>query len=538
LAWPDEEDIPVSYEDDAQSEHVGYGRQLVVVGGGRGGVGKTLVSQNLAVYFAQLGKTVTLVDADATGSNMHSQLGAVAARKALSPDEATGIDEAIVATSVPGLDLLRYPHDALRPPSALRGGRKARWLSRLRNLDADYIVVDIGPGHSDFQIDTILAADVPILVTSPEPPAVEATYRFLRAAFLRRLRRALSRDRLRLTLLDRALSEHGYLAPPMDVIRSLRKLDQKLAELAWSECCKLRVHLVANQTRARTDTELGAWMSELCDRHYGVRVIELGHIEYDDTAWLAVRRCKPLLVDSPTSKSARNLERIARRVLAVLVSGEHAPEETPPMAENVPNHYAILGVTRGSSDEDIRRAYKRKREVYASGSLATSSLFTPEGLRAEQSRLDEGYDTLLDPIRRRAYDLSTFPEEEAKPALEQTPRPVLVAEQLMLQTELLREIGPDTEFSGELLRKVRESQGVDVAEISAKTKISRTYLKAIEEENPAELPAAVYVRGFVSELAKFLRLDATQVQTTYMRRLREMPRMRSSPPSADTRSRR
>ena len=103
------------------------------------------------------------------------------------------------------------------------------------------------------------------------------------------------------------------------------------------------------------------------------------------------------------------------------------------------------------------------------------------------------------------------------------PRPALAAEQLMLQGELQREIGPDTEFTGALLRKVRESQGIEVAEISARTKISKVHLVALEEETYEQLPAVVYVRGFVTELAKYLRLDPAQVQRTYMRRMREKP---------------
>jgi flagellar biosynthesis protein FlhG len=97
----------------------------------------------------------------------------------------------------------------------------------------------------------------------------------------------------------------------------------------------------------------------------------------------------------------------------------------------------------------------------------------------------------------------------------------LAAEQLMLQEELLREIGPDTEFTGALLRTVRESQGLELADISAKTKIGRAHLQALEDERFDDLPALVYTRGFLVELAKQLGLDPTQVQKTYLRRLRE-----------------
>jgi flagellar biosynthesis protein FlhG len=91
----------------------------------------------------------------------------------------------------------------------------------------------------------------------------------------------------------------------------------------------------------------------------------------------------------------------------------------------------------------------------------------------------------------------------------------------MLQSELAREIGPDTEFTGPLLRKVRESQGIEIAEISSRTKISKVHLSALEEEAYHQLPAIVYVRGFVTELAKYLRLDPAQVQRTYLRRMRD-----------------
>ncbi|MEM9188624.1 MAG: helix-turn-helix transcriptional regulator, partial [Myxococcota bacterium] len=79
-------------------------------------------------------------------------------------------------------------------------------------------------------------------------------------------------------------------------------------------------------------------------------------------------------------------------------------------------------------------------------------------------------------------------------------------------------ITPDTEYTGSLLRAVRESQGVEVSEISQRTKIGAGYLAAIEGDAYDRLPAPVYVRGFLTEVAKFLRLDPAQVSRTYVRR--------------------
>ncbi len=518
-------------------EGVRGARRLLAVGGGRGGVGKSLIAQNLAVYFAQLGKTVTLVDCDPTGTNMHTQFGIAALAHPPPIDGSTAeLTKALVPTSVPGLSLLPGAHDAIEPPLQLRAGRKSRWLAKLKSIPTDYLVIDVGPGHAHLALDVMLAADFAICVTVPEPPAIEATYRFVRAAYRRRLRRALVKDRFRLGLVDRAIKEIGMLPSPLEVIRALAKIDRGLAELAWAEAQRTRLFLAVNQTRVRTDLDLATSMSALCKRHYGITLDELGWVENDDTVWLSVRRKKPLLVDSPTSKAARSIERSARRQVALTAAkaeprtepppplfgrGSSGERSGPPPPLEAPDHYTVLGIGRSSNDEEIRRAFKRQREVYATGGLATASLLDERELGAAQARVDEAHDTLLDPVRRRAYDLSMFQEPDAPAESTTIPRPALAAEQLMLQSELAREIGPDTEFTGPLLRKVRESQGIELVEISSRTKISKAHLVALEEETYEHLPAIVYVRGFVTELAKYLRLDPAQVQRTYLRRMRE-----------------
>jgi flagellar biosynthesis protein FlhG len=521
----DEHDtVPSPDDQDTTPPFAEGGARFLAVGGGRGGVGKSLVAVNLAVYFAQLGKTVVLVDADAGGANLHAHFGLKAAWTR--PDSASagaeGMQHALVPTSVPGLSLLPAPHDALAPSLPLRTGKQARWLSAVRRLAADYVVVDTGPGHNDLALDLTLTADVAIAVTIPEPPAIETTYRFLRAAFRRRLWRAFRHDPQHAANLEHALASLGPLPAPIQLVHRLAKLDAALADAAWAQAQSLRFELVVNAIRARGDADLGAWMSALVSRHYGVALDELGHIEQDDTVWLTVRRNKPLLVDSPTCKAARNLERIARRVLALATA--KGPDRATPVPAPIeePTLYAVLGVGRAATDEETRRAYKRQKEVYATGGLATFSILDADQLAAAQRKVEEAYDTLLDPVRRRAYDLSTFAEAQPEGALSaRSTSPALAAEQLLLQRELQREIGPDTEFTGPLLRKVRESLGLELADIAAKTKIARPHLEAIEEEKFGDLPALVYTRGFLGELAKQLRLDPMHVQKSYLRRMRE-----------------
>lgn len=86
----------------------------------------------------------------------------------------------------------------------------------------------------------------------------------------------------------------------------------------------------------------------------------------------------------------------------------------------------------------------------------------------------------------------------------------------LLQPRLGIEVTSDTEFSGGLLRRLRESAEANLDAVSEITKISKRYLHALEENDFDTLPAAVYVRGFVSEYARALGLDPKLVSNSYM----------------------
>ncbi len=498
-------------------------RRTIAVGGGRGGVGKSVLAANLGVYVAQLGRSVLLIDADPAGAALHTVLGIDLPNTASTSTE-DDEEETLIAlpTQVPGLQLVPQGY-RIGSPVPVRPGRKPRWARQVQKLDIDYVILDLGAGTNPATLDLFLSADIGITVASPEPPSIEATYRFARALFQRVVRRLLTKDRFKMRLLERAEAELGPLPPPQDLVRAVARYDSALGELAAAELAKLRPRLVVNNGRLRGDTELGPAMCDMAERYLGVNYDYVGHIEQDDAVWLSVVHRRPLLIDSPTSKSARNLERIARRVLALSTTREQQPSvRTLPLVPGDPNLYDVLWTHQSASDEDLRRAYKRQRELYQPGSLPLTSLLKGDQLRAEQARVEEAHDTLLDPLRRKAYDASVFPATPFElPKRNAALDSALEAERSMLQKELAREINGETEFTGTLLRKVRESHGVELSEIAKLTKISSTHLQAIEAERYAELPALVYTRGFVQQLAKFLKLDPTQVSKTYLRRLRE-----------------
>jgi flagellar biosynthesis protein FlhG len=505
------------------------GRRVIAVGGGRGGVGKSVLTVNLGMYFAQLGKSVVICDADPSGGNLHSMLGLATAPLVAVDSERAATTAAAkpISTSVPGLSVLPSGFDLLSA-TPVRPSRRSHWVQRISELPFDYVLVYLGGAMSSPTLDLFMSADIGIAVTAPEPIAIETTYGFLRALFARALRRRLMKERHKLRLVERALLGLAPMASPHDIIGAIHRIDQSLAKVSALELARLAPRLVVSQTRLRTDLELGPAMSSIAERFLGISLDYLGHIEHDDAIWLSVRKRTPLLIESPTSKGARNIERVARRILALLASHDtRGPSQPPPdkewRAPTPMNLYDALAVSRTAADDEIRRAYKRQREIFRDNSFPVVSVVNERALRDEQARIEEAYDTLLDANKRRAYDLSTFPSEARS---DEQPRRRLdeakSAELIMMQAELAREITAETQFTGDLLRRVRESQGVELMDIAQRTKISTLHLRAIEAESPAELPALVYVQGFVTEIAKFLKLDATQVTRSYMSRFREI----------------
>jgi flagellar biosynthesis protein FlhG len=506
-------------------------RRIVAVGGGKGGAGKSLLAANVAIYLTTLGKRVVLLDADLGGANLHTFVGVERPRVTLGDlfeKRVAQLSDVVVETAVAGLGLVSGEGD----PSWIanpRPAQKSRLLHQVQELPVDYLVVDLGPGSGINALDFFLLADVGLLVMVPEPTSVENTYRFVKSAFLRRLRRA---------GLDRALNlvregDHAFeggIPAPFDLYEAARRVDTELADKILTEMRAFRPRIVVNQVRSRGDIDLGPALVSAARRRLGVPMEFVGHIEHDDAVWLAVRKRRPLMIEEPQSRAAKCVAEIARRLIALEM-------DTPPIWKPPEDltHYETLEVEPAATDEDIRRAYRRMRDVYGQDSLVVCGLWSRERLFALQARLDEAYETLMDAERRRAYDVALFPDGQpprkrpptdgsgplAVPrdrtgpiAVEDLPAP---EEKKPLPPEPL--MGPDTPFTGGLLKQIREARGIDIHAIAQRTKVGVSHLRAIEEEHWANLPATVYVRGFLTEYARYLRLDAGRVTQGFLARM-------------------
>ena len=202
------------------------------------------------------------------------------------------------------------------------------------------------------------------------------------------------------------------------------------------------------------------------------------------------------------------------------------------------DHYDVLEVEPEAAPDEIERSYRVLYAAYESDSLATYSMFGAD--EAEQLRdcIDQAYRVLSDPAVRRCYDAARtgeLPEEEeygdepvvlaplsdglAQPLAEPRSRIVPTFDQMDDVTE--SESGEEAVWDGPRLRRARLLRGVEVEDVAAATKIGPAYLRSLEEDRFDDLPAVVYVRGFVAAYARFLGLDANAVARSYAQRFEE-----------------
>ncbi len=204
--------------------------------------------------------------------------------------------------------------------------------------------------------------------------------------------------------------------------------------------------------------------------------------------------------------------------------------------------YEILDVDPRATVAEIKRAFQIALKAYGTDHMATYGLFTEAQREEILNGVHEAYNILVDPERRRQFDeeLHTrgrYPSERPAQASEsegvspaaQRPRgldvqrveaPEVREERERLVREILTSAEERGEWSGALLKQLREIRGLSLDDIAQRTKISRGHLKSIEEDSFDFLPPDVYVKGFISQIARVIGLDSERITPRLMEHVR------------------
>lgn len=167
-----------------------FKRRIIAVGGAKGGIGKSIFAANLGVFLSSAGHRTVLVDLDLGGANLHLYLGNTQPPSCINDflcKRIRRLEDAMVST--------RYGPKLIGGDSSRFGAAnisfvaKMKLLRSLKQVDADFVILDLGGDTSYNIVDFFLAADVGIVMGTCDPAAYLEAYNFIKIALYRRLNR-------------------------------------------------------------------------------------------------------------------------------------------------------------------------------------------------------------------------------------------------------------------------------------------------------------------------------------------------------------
>jgi len=294
------------------------GPRIWAVGGGKGGVGKSVISANLGVALARSGQQVVVFDADLGGANLHTLLGMPDPRLGLadflSRDVAT-LQEVRTPTPIEGLSLISGARGPLDMAN-LKSAQKQKILRHMALVEADHVVLDIGAGSAFNTLDFFLSADRGILVVVPEPTSIENAYRFLKAAFYRKLNRAKPGEGVR-EVVGRVMSEIKVsdIYSPRELIDRVAEKDALAGEFLALQARTFRPGILVNRVSTPEHRLLGEQIGLACRDYFGTEIDFLGCVDDDALVNRSVLQRRPHLELFPASPFGRSIKALAADLL-------------------------------------------------------------------------------------------------------------------------------------------------------------------------------------------------------------------------------
>jgi flagellar biosynthesis protein FlhG len=189
--------------------------------------------------------------------------------------------------------------------------KKIQLMQEFRELDADFLIFDLGAGTNQNTIDFFLYADLGLVVLLPEPTSIENAYRFIKSSYFRRLKLSSKLSEIQ-NLVDTAMDGKNAMGirTPSDLYQRVKNDFPEASLHLKEEIEKLSMKLIVNQARTQTDIDIGFSVKSVCRKYFGINMDYVGCLDYDSAVWQSVRRKQALMTEFPNSQLVSSMERI------------------------------------------------------------------------------------------------------------------------------------------------------------------------------------------------------------------------------------
>lgn len=269
------------------------------IASGKGGVGKTFISSSLAITLTKLGHEVVILDLDLGGANVHTALGLDPSPLSIRNyfEGTHTLQELVTPTKAPRLSYIQGFWDAWTP-SEISIEQIRALAPHLRDLNADYVIVDLGAGTMAGNLELFRNADEKIMISSPEPTSIEKTYRFIESYICHSLKDYAIPEAYEQMV--RSLREHRQVGHPKSFsFRQHLKNSTGIQPDYFETLLSSPLRLIVNTCRSQANSDLGHAMKSVCYKYYDLNVDFTGAIDYDNCVWQAIRNREAVLLSQP-----------------------------------------------------------------------------------------------------------------------------------------------------------------------------------------------------------------------------------------------
>lgn len=303
--------------------------KLWAIGGGKGGVGKSIVSLMIGVSLARLGNKVIIVDADMGGSNLHTLVGIRYPKYTLADfinKQVETIDEVIMQTPVENMSIICGADDILGMANP-KYAQKTRLLNHLKKIDADYILLDLGAGTSFTTIDFFLYSPNKIVVLTPQITSIQNAYGFIKSSLFRRLNDKFSKDIPALELIKRVSSpvQGETIDSVARLYEEFRVLGAEQQEKLMNGINELNIKLIINMVKDTRERNVSNVIKSVAKNYLGLIIEDLGIIQFDNILNSSINNMADFFTKRRDSMASINCYDIATTIIKNNHKTSHQP---------------------------------------------------------------------------------------------------------------------------------------------------------------------------------------------------------------------
>jgi flagellar biosynthesis protein FlhG len=363
---------------------------IIPVASGKGGVGKTVISVNLAFSLAELGKKTILIDLDFGGANIHTCLGYENAPDGIGNfinQKKSNLSDFVLMTSNKNLRFI--PGDAeMLGIANITNSQKKKLINQIMALEADYIILDLGAGSTYNTIDFFMLSSFGIIVAMPEITSILNAYALLKATIFRLLQVNMKKYPEVTHVFDKHFEKGGEAAWKIsEIMDKIFEIDPEIHAEAAALMDSFYPKIIINMAYKPKDVSMGERLRKIAKNYLSIDMEYLGFLYRDKIVEQSVHERKPLAILAKSSQTYQTIIRMAYKIVSA--------KKLPYFLLDIENYDDSLEVLLEEATDDLITRIEGYEE------LADENMLTVNELISIVKNLE--YENLT--LKRRTQDL-------------------------------------------------------------------------------------------------------------------------------------